>query len=256
MSVPALRPLSVGEILDVAFGVYRLHFATLAIIVAVCSAVPFALGLYVQAAGGLFRTPLLSVVYYLSFVVMQTIATAGTVFVVSEGYLGRPLGPWDALRRATPLVGRLLVTSLSLSFVVIVGLFLFFVPGIVALCGLIFATPALVLEPGLSPTEALGRSWTLTRGARRRVFGLLITAGILIYIPLIALGGIAALFLPSSEAGLASSGALIVTLAVTGVLQMFLLPFFHCMLTVAYYDLRVRREGFDLEVLASTLQSA
>jgi hypothetical protein len=27
-------------------------------------------------------------------------------------------------------------------------------------------------------------------------------------------------------------------------------------LTVAYYDLRVRKEGFDLEVLAATLQTA
>ena len=29
----------------------------------------------------------------------------------------------------------------------------------------------------------------------------------------------------------------------------------YCVLTVAYYDLRVRKEGFDLEVLASTLQT-
>jgi hypothetical protein len=47
-----------------------------------------------------------------------------------------------------------------------------------------------------------------------------------------------------------------VTLAVVGVLQMLLYPLLYCVLTVAYYDLRVRKEGFDLEVLASTLQPA
>ena len=48
----------------------------------------------------------------------------------------------------------------------------------------------------------------------------------------------------------------VVTLAVVGVLQMLLYPLLYCVLTVAYYDLRVRKEGFDLEVLASTLQPA
>ena len=48
----------------------------------------------------------------------------------------------------------------------------------------------------------------------------------------------------------------LVTLAVAGVVQLFLYPLFYCVLTVAYYDLRVRKEGFDLEMLAASLQPA
>ena len=59
--------------------------------------------------------------------------------------------------------------------------------------------------------------------------------------------------LPGGALG-ATPGTL--TLAVVGVVQMLLYPLLYCVLTVAYYDLRVRKEGFDLEVLASTLQPA
>jgi hypothetical protein len=40
------------------------------------------------------------------------------------------------------------------------------------------------------------------------------------------------------------------------VVQLFIYPLFYCVLTVTYYDLRVRKEGFDLELLASSLQTA
>ena len=53
-----------------------------------------------------------------------------------------------------------------------------------------------------------------------------------------------------------SSTATIVALAIGGVVQLFIYPLFYCVLTVTYYDLRVRKEGFDLELLASSLQTA
>ena len=111
----------------------------------------------------------------------------------------------------------------------------------------------LVLEPGQSPTGALSRSWSLTRGSRWRMFGLLVTMAILLYVPLVGLGAVAAVVLPRGALG---AGPGTVTLAVVGVVQMLLYPLLYCVLTVAYYDLRVRKEGFDLEVLASTLQPA
>ena len=73
------------------------------------------------------------------------------------------------------------------------------------------------------------------------------TIVILLYVPILALVTLATLLFPSWG---------ILTLAVFGVLQMLLYPLGYCVLTVAYYDLRVRKEGFDLEVLAATLQPA
>jgi hypothetical protein len=255
MVATTLRPLSVGEILDVSFTLYRRHFATLGTIAVLCSGVPVLLSLYIEASGGILQNLPLTLVYYVAFTALSSIATAATVFVVSESYLGRPLTAASALRRATPLLGRLIVCSLLFAIVVGFGFLFFMVPGVVLLCGLLLAFPSLVLEPGSSPTGALSRSWSLTRGSRLRMLGLVVTIVILLYVPIVALGALATVVLPAG----AGTGALspgLVTLAVVGVVQMLLYPLLYCVLTVAYYDLRVRKEGFDLEVLASTLQPA
>lgn len=249
----SLRPMSVGEILDVSFTLYRRHFATLGTIAVLCSGLPVLLSLYIEASGGVLYNLPLTLLHYVTFTVLSSIATAATVFVVSESYLGRPLPARDALRRATPLLARLIICSLLLAIIVGIGFIFFFFPGIMLLCGLLLAFPSLVLEPGSSPTGALSRSWSLTRGARWRMFGLLVTMALLLYVPLVGLGAVAAVALPGGALG-ASPGTL--TLAVIGVVQMLLYPLLYCVLTVAYYDLRVRKEGFDLEVLASTLQPA
>ena len=247
MASPTLRPLSVGEILDVSFTLYRRHFATLGTVTVLCSGIPVLLSLYIEASGGVLLNLPLTLVYYMVFTVLSSIATAATVFVVSESYLGRPLGARGALQRATPLLGRLILCSLLFAIVVAFGFMMLMSPGIIMVCGLLLAFPSLVLEADISPTGALSRSWSLTRGSRWRMLGLLATLMILLYVPMFALGAIATLVFPSDG---------VLTLAVIGVLQMLLYPLLYCVLTVAYYDLRVRKEGFDLEVLASNLQPA
>jgi uncharacterized membrane protein len=258
MTLPTLRPLSVGEILDVSFSLYRRHFGPLVMVALICSGVPFLLSLFLQSAGGMFANPLLTLVYYILFAVLSSLATAATVYIVSESYLGRPLGAGAALARSAPLLWRLILCSLLITLVVGIGLVLLLVPGIILICGLILAFPALVLEPGSTPVAALARSWALTRGSRWRMFGLILTMAILFYVPFAALGGIAAMLLPRSElgAGDLAMGFGLTTIVVAGVVQIFIYPLFYCVITVAYYDLRVRKEGFDLEILASTLQPA
>jgi hypothetical protein len=258
MAPPVLRPLSAGEILDLSFTLYRRHFQALATVALVCTGLPLAIRLFVEAAGGLLANPGLSLVYLLVLVVLNLIATAATVFIVSESYLGRPIGPREALRRATPYIGRVLACSLQMTVVVAVGFVLLFVPGIVLAVGLVLSIPAVVLEPGLSSTAALARSWELTRGSRWRMFGLGVTLLVLLYVPVLAISGLLAAVLPGSimtAAGPSVLGA-VVGLAIGGLVQIFVYPLFYCVLTITYYDLRVRKEGFDLELLASQLQTA
>jgi uncharacterized membrane protein len=181
MVPPALRPLSVGEILDVSFQLYRRHFTTLAMVALICSGLPVLLSLYLQASGGMLQHFWLALAYYGIFVVLSAIATAATVFIVSESYLGRPLGAAEALSRAAPLLWRIIVCSILTAFLVGFGFLLFIVPGVILLCGLILSFPALVLEPGTTAGGALSRSWALTRGSRWRIFGLLVTLTLLLY---------------------------------------------------------------------------
>jgi Membrane domain of glycerophosphoryl diester phosphodiesterase len=255
MAPPALRPLSVGEILDVSFQLYRRHFPALAMVALLCSGLPVVLSLFIQASGGMLQHLWLALGYYVVFVILSAIATAATVFIVSESYLGRPLGAAEALSRAAPLLWPLIACSILTGLLVMIGFLVFVIPGFILLCGLILSFPVLVLEKDTTASAALSRSWALTRGSRWRIFGLLVTLMLLLYVPIIALTTLAAILLPSAEPGAVMTGGL-VALATAGVVQLFLYPLFYCVLTVAYYDLRVRKEAFDLEVLAQTLQTA
>lgn len=259
MAPPTLRPLSVGEILDVSFTLYRRHFAPLAGVALVCSGVPVLLNMFIEASGGVLQNLPLVLVYYLVFAALSAIATAATVFIVSESYLGRPIDAATALRRAAPYIVKILACSMLTAFLVFVGFLVFIIPGFILVVGLVLSIPALVIEPQLGPGGALSRSWNLTRGSRWRIFGLLLVVVILLYIPIAAIGGIVAMFVPGGSGLLfarSSATVSVIAVAVSGLVQIFIYPLFYCVLTVAYYDLRVRKEGFDLEVLASTLQTA
>ena len=255
-----LRPLSVGEILDLAFALYRRHIGTLMGIALVCSGLPLVLSVFLQTGGGLLAHPLLSLGYYAVVVVLHSVAIAATTFVVSESYLGRDITVRASLSRSRPYIGRLVVYSLLFTLIVVAGMVLLVVPGVILACGLALTAPVLVLEASPSATAALGRSWALTRGWRLRIFAIGVVIGLLLYIPIIALGVVAAIMLPGSAVGLTagtpSLGFVLLTVVGAGLAQLFIYPLLYCVLTITYYDLRVRKEGFDLEVLAQTLQVA
>ncbi|MGN6392947.1 MAG: YciC family protein [Gemmatimonadales bacterium] len=259
MPPPILRPLSVGEILDTSFSLYRRHFAALATVAVICTGLPLVLRLFLEAGGGVFSNVPLLLLYMFSLVVLSLVATGATVFIVSESYLGRPLSAREALARSTPYIGRILICSFLMAFIVGLGFLLFFIPGIILGVGLALAIPAVVLEPGRSATAALSRSWELTRGSRWRIFALGVTLFVLLYVPFFAITGVVTFLLARggapAVAGAVSSSA-IVALALAGLVQILIYPLFYCVLTVAYYDLRVRKEGFDLELLATSLQTA
>ena len=72
----------------------------------------------------------------------------------------------------------------------------------------------------------------------------------LLLVPSIAIGGAGAVFGASEGAGA------VAILVLESMLQVFIYPFVYVVLTVLYSDLRVRKEGLDLELLASALQPA
>jgi hypothetical protein len=132
------------------------------------------------------------------------------------------------------------------------------VPGIVLFCGLSLGTPALVLEQLQSGSSALSRSWQLTRGSKWKMFGLLVVTLVIVVLPNIAVSSLGAIFIASApmQLGAAPPIGMLLFAALGALAQMFLMPLFYCVLTIAYYDMRVRKEGFDLELLSANLQPA
>jgi hypothetical protein len=243
MSGPVLRPLRLGEILDVSFGLYRSLFLPLLVVTLVTRALPLAVSAYVESAGGMVANLPLYLGSLILDMVLGAIATAASTFIVSESYMGRRLTASEAFSRAGPFIGRLIGLGILTSFVIVLGFLLLIIPGVILTCGLALSTPAMV------------RSWALTRGYRTKIFVALVVVGFLMYLPFLALGGIAAVTLGSEPGAGGMTGFLGLT-SLAAVLSSLIWPLFYCVLTVCYYDLRVRKEAFDLEVLAAGLAKA
>lgn len=257
----ALRPLAFGEVLDQAFGLYRTLFPSLFIVSLLSSGIPSLLMIVSNTQGGVIGAPVLWGSALLLSVVGGAIATASSTYLVSGYLLGRPLSTGEALSRALPKIWPLIACSLAFGLVVGLGFLLLIVPGVIAAAGLILAFTALTVEDLTAP-GALGRSWELTKGYKGKIFGLLFVFGIILYIIMIGIGvvlgiGFALVGRGSMEA-VTPGGPLppfFIALSVaTSVLQIVAYPLLYCVLVTAYYDLRVRKEGFDLELLATTME--
>lgn len=185
-----LRPLTVGEILVLAFQVVRRHAVPLLLLAAGFGALSAGallgllaatgqLGSYASAAwfqdvlDGRTSTPPLSIL--LASVVSLLVSSVGAVFL--SGVAGACAGA-EAMGRtgraaAERLAGRwssLAVVSLIVGAAIAVGLVLLVVPGVLAYLALAFAGAVVVMERA-APGVALRRATTVVRGHRGRLLG-------------------------------------------------------------------------------------
>lgn len=118
------------------------------------------------------------------------------------------------------------------------------------------ASPAMVLE-NLGVFAAIGRSWSLTRGNFWRLFGINILTAIITSMVAGIFGGIAgalsAIFVvvgsSSPEDVLASlNTTYILAMVMSTIAQLLILPFTSSVNALLYIDLRMRKEGLDVEL--------
>jgi len=247
MATLELRPLSTGEILDGALALLRRHFTLLFGIAVACEGLPTALNVYLERAGGGIAHPGLALLGWVLNAVGTLLVTGATVRVVSEAYLGRLPGLGDALSFAGGKLGVIFGATFASSLVTVLATLALVIPGIIVLCGYAVAAQVAALEPLRSSTDALRRSWTLTQGFKGKALALWIVSFALI---LAVIAGLS--FLGGIVAGLV--GGLDVAVSVLlALVSLLIYPLIACVFTLFYYDLRVRKEGFDLEVLSGQL---
>ncbi len=243
MATYQLRAMSLGEILDGALVIYRSHFGTLVSIAIVCQGVPTIMSTYVTVGGG----PLFHPVLWLLAVGLSAIGgliTAGaSIWVISEAYLGREVAMGEAIGFAVGKMVPIFLAGLAKYLLVFLAVLLFIIPGIVVACGYAVVTQVVVLEALPAATDALGRSWRLTRGYKGKAFALGFIVFALIYLPFFAATAIAA-FIPSLTMTVEIGAELV---------WLMIYPIIACAFTLLYYDLRVRKEAFDLEHLSQQL---
>lgn len=264
-----LRPLGLGEILDDVFRVYRRHFwllATIALLISLptlllqfASGSADQFGFVVSAltslanSGGLLPStppaPPNLALLGLSYLVLVLIVpfTLGAITKAAiDLVLGGPVGVRSVLagvaRRYWALLGLsalyVLLSPLVLCLPVFIWLFVRW--------GL--AIPAMLAE-GVGPIRALDRSWTLSRGHWWRLFGVLL---LMYFLTSVVSGALAAFALPLAIAvpfvPAVVRGAIILT--VDTLAGAVVQPALYLCVVLLYFDLRIRRESFDLDQLA------
>ena len=291
-----LRPLTFGQVLDVGFkitfrnlGQFLLTVAVVVVPVQIIaalvqfSALPAAFDISQQQAltGGAQQTPqldtdqtILGLVGILASALFSAaaslLATAACFKAVSDAYLGERPRWRSSLAFAFSRAGRILWVGFLL---VLTYFLLFFIAGfLVALGPLVIlafplliggiyiwtrwtvAIPALLVEDTRGPS-AFGRSWRLV-GNDRWWFtcGINVIAFLIVVLAGIVLGVVAAVpvFLDPTNVLLNVSAQVIVGLIAT----ILTTPLVAAFTSVLYFDHRVRREGFDLELLARRIGTA
>ena len=276
-----LKPMDVGEILDGALTIYRRHFGLLLRIGIIALWIPACVTIYVQVSGG----PQQHLALYFGNAFLQYFAglflTAGAIRIISDSYLGRETTLAQALglgaEKMMPLFGVGLGKALLLSLIgggsmaiaaiaipalatagagplgvvaMLVAMVGAFWGTIYVACGYAVTTQVVVLESLDGSFDSFGRSWELTRGLRGKVFLVALVTYIIYFVPVAGVGGVVGVMAATGQSG---ATLLAVILAL---LPVVLTPILACVFTLLYYDLRIRREGFDLQVLSQQLVSS
>ncbi|HVW08406.1 MAG TPA: hypothetical protein VHC90_07480 [Bryobacteraceae bacterium] len=256
-----LRPLSLGEILDRTFTLYRKHFLLFFGIAAIPQILVLALQLGILFLAPASRTspsPLsnftgtvivVGLLTFIAIMIATLLADGGTIYAVSEIYLGRQITIGESLRRSRSNLGFLVGVSVLNGLVIGLCTLLLVIPGIYMACRLIVCVPcALIEEKG--PRDSLSRSFALTKGFAGRSFMIYlvylviaIVLSLLFSVPfdglIVATGGNPGVV--RIWASLAQMGSTLST-ALT-------MPLILISTAIFYYDLRVRKEAFDIQFM-------
>ena len=299
-----LRPLTLGELLDRSFSLYRHHFWLFVGIMALPSLLGLSFGLLValfspqpvspesveqvnpaEILGAVLWFGAVAIGMLAVYFVTYAVALGATTVAVSQLYTGRSTSIREAYVPLKGRVGRLawlllLVSVRLIGIVLFIVILIGFAGGLAAVGFPVIAgiaifvaaiasaflwvwlllryavcVPAVVLEDATA-TAALRRSVQLTRGSLLRVFALMAFAMIITYAVLAVFQG--PFLVVGAMAGPESSTFFWMNLlgTITGsVGGAFTAPLMIVAFAVLYYDLRVRHEGLDLQLMLAGLEA-
>jgi hypothetical protein len=274
-----LRPMDIGDILDRTFRLYRSHFMPFFLIMLTVQAFSFLtslawrvvfapqMGARVRGAAalGVFRPSFL--VLTIVVIVLNQIGIATLTAAVSSAFLQQDVSVRRAYLAVRDKLGRVIGVTLLTALLIGVGVVLCLIPGIYFMLSYMLVSEVVVLE-NLGPTAAMRRSkqlmWVKTE---KGFFQNNIVKAIIILLITIILGAIvggvvniipfafahAASHHPGPDAFGVMSPLTILQGVLTTVVQAAVAPVGRIAMVLFYYDIRIRKEGLDLQVLAAAL---
>lgn len=242
-----IRELSFAEILDRGLRLLRDHWLLLGAPAAALY-VPLSLvlaGFDPEAAtepadlAPLFAS--LGLLLLLSAIAFPVLSAAIT-HAIGEAYLGRDVTIGGALRAGLDILLPLLGTWLLAYLAILGGLLLLVIPGIYLMLAFLLVTQVMVLEHRFG-ARALGRSRELMAGHLLRGFGILLVGSVLVS-------------LLGSGIDLGLGWIPLLGPVATGIAQAFGFAYTSTLGVLLYFDIRCRKEAFDLEHLSALVEAS
>jgi hypothetical protein len=265
-----MRPLNLGETLDASIKIVRSRWKVLATVMVVVALPIQLLDLLIVSAttdvyevGSGFATESSASkttygdegVYIAGQLLIQLLSLFGYLIgtvacyrAIADSYLGRPTSAAESLRFAWRRIGATLWLTIVLVAGLVVAFVALIIPGIWLGIAWSIAIPVMLVE-GRRGVPALKRSFELVQNRWWATFGRLVVAYILVSV--VTAAATFLLLMPAlSLTDDTSFGALVLEHLANFVLSLVTTPFIAAVTTLVYFDLRVRKEGFDLALLA------
>jgi hypothetical protein len=256
ISAPRFEAMTTGALLDRAFRLYTGNFSLMLGITA-AAYVPFyliMLGIESTLGANVLapQSGLSTLLFQIGFMVIWAsvafpIAVGAATYAISERYLGNDVTIGEALRLALSRFWTLSVAQITATIRVMFGLLLLIVPGILWLLSYALVVPAILVE-NQKATASLRRSRDLVKGHRGKVFCVTLVINLLQGIPILGVNMISGMLF-NIDSG---SGA-VLNSAIINLVSIFLTPLGIVATILLYYDMRIRKEGFDLEMLSRAI---
>jgi hypothetical protein len=229
---PAIR---VGDVLSKSFSLFSARLAPFTAIALVAFAPEFLFELLVVNRSGAAAV-LLGIALK---VASGALANASILYGVVQELRGRGFTFAESLSSGLSRLGAVIGVSLLVGLLAGLAAILLVIPGFIVWTVYAIAVPVCVAER-LGVLESMSRSAFLTKGNRWRIFGILF----LVFVAMVLVGGLVGFF------GLRIGGVTLVTI-LQYPLQAIAGAFNAVALGVLYYQLRVAKEGVDIEKIAS-----
>lgn len=277
-----LRPLSLAELFDRSFRLYRNNVGTFLGIMLITQLPIYLINVAVATVEDPSLTSLIGFLVGIFTLIFTQVGAAALTKSISDSYLGRKIGlresfermggTWFTLIFASFLAG-LVVGGLALPFACIfslvippvsgtsilatttvIGLLLLMIIFAIANVLISLVPPVVVLEKK-GPLDSVKRAWELAKKRFWWSFGYLF---LLTLLSLLMISGPVALVQILSRTVFGDTSPLfrsIVGDTASSLLSAVFMPIRLAAITLMYFDLRIRFEGFDLMVLASANQT-
>lgn len=241
-----LRQYSFGATIGKGFNLYFTNFIQILLISVLCK-IPMAISImFWNQSHFTVGTGAVAILAMIMSAITKAILSAFIIYLVSKNFLeGDTLSLVKGPPSILPLVFPIIGLSIVIGLITVLGSLACVIPGIIFGLGYSIATIVLVLErKGIS--ESMKRSWELTKGRKGEIFGVALISHIIIaciQFPLI---------MTSELLSMSEELMSYIQLGASALVE----PIWACILVVIYFNLRIEKEGFNIEHLTEQFSLA